>query len=199
MSEEKIILKAEDVRTYFPVKGALGQTVKEVKAVDGVSLALRQGETYGLVGESGCGKSTLGRTLIRLLEPTSGKITLFDQDITHLSKKEMLPFRRDVQIVFQDPYWSLNPRWLVKEIVAEPLDAYEKLRGQERLARVGQLLEMVAGMMHTNIRTNSPAANGSALQSPARLHLTPNWWCWMNRPRPSMCFLRRRYWSCCGN
>ena len=82
MSEEKIILKAEDVRTYFPVKGALGQTVKEVKAVDGVSLALRQGETYGLVGESGCGKSTLGRTLIRLLEPTSGKITLFDQDIT---------------------------------------------------------------------------------------------------------------------
>ena len=87
MSEEKIILKAEDVRTYFPVKGALGQTVKEVKAVDGVSLALRQGETYGLVGESGCGKSTLGRTLIRLLEPTSGKITLFDQDITHLSRK----------------------------------------------------------------------------------------------------------------
>lgn len=80
MSEEKIILKAEDVRTYFPVKGALGQTVKEVKAVDGVSLALRQGETYGLVGESGCGKSTLGRTLIRLLEPTSGKITLFDQE-----------------------------------------------------------------------------------------------------------------------
>lgn len=110
MTEEKIILKAEDVRTYFPVKGALGQTVKEVKAVDGVSLALRQGETYGLVGESGCGKSTLGRTLIRLLEPTSGKITLFDQDITHLSKKEMLPFRRDVQIVFQDPYTSLNPR-----------------------------------------------------------------------------------------
>lgn len=102
MSEGKIILKAEDVRTYFPVKGALGQTVKEVKAVDGVSLALRQGETYGLVGESGCGKSTLGRTLIRLLEPTSGKIMLFDQDITHLSKKEMLPFRRDVQIVFQE-------------------------------------------------------------------------------------------------
>ena len=80
MSEGKIILKAEDVRTYFPVKGALGQTVKEVKAVDGVSLALRRGETYGLVGESGCGKSTLGRTLIRLLEPTSGKITLFDKD-----------------------------------------------------------------------------------------------------------------------
>ena len=99
MSEEKIILKAEDVRTYFPVKGALGQTVKEVKAVDGVSLALRQGETYGLVGESGCGKSTLGRTLIRLLEPTSGKIMLFDQDITHLSKKEMLPFRRDVYLL----------------------------------------------------------------------------------------------------
>ena len=121
MSEEKIILKAEDVRTYFPVKGALGQTVKEVKAVDGVSLALRQGETYGLVGESGCGKSTLGRTLIRLLEPTSGKITLFDQDITHLSKKEMLPFRRDVQIVFQDPYTSLNPRQRVGDMLMEVL------------------------------------------------------------------------------
>lgn len=123
MSEGKIILKAEAVRTYFPVKGALGQTVKEVKAVDGVSLALRQGETYGLVGESGCGKSTLGRTLIRLLEPTSGKITLFDQDITHLSKKEMLPFRRDVQIVFQDPYTSLNPRQrigLARALILDP-------------------------------------------------------------------------------
>lgn len=135
MSEEKIILKAEDVRTYFPVKGALGQTVKEVKAVDGVSLALRQGETYGLVGESGCGKSTLGRTLIRLLEPTSGKITLFDQDITHLSKKEMLPFRRDVQIVFQDPYTSLNPRQRVGDMLMEVLAIHHIGDKNERMAR----------------------------------------------------------------
>lgn len=135
MSEGKIILKAEDVRTYFPVKGALGQTVKEVKAVDGVSLALRQGETYGLVGESGCGKSTLGRTLIRLLEPTSGKITLFDQDITHLSKKEMLPFRRDVQIVFQDPYTSLNPRQRVGDMLMEVLAIHHIGDKNERMAR----------------------------------------------------------------
>ena len=144
MTEEKIILKAEDVRTYFPVKGALGQTVKEVKAVDGVSLALRQGETYGLVGESGCGKSTLGRTLIRLLEPTSGKITLFDQDITHLSKKEMLPFRRDVQIVFQDPYASLDPRMTIGDIVGEGIDIHHLCaNAKERHDKIISLLERV--------------------------------------------------------
>ena len=143
MSEEKIILKAEDVRTYFPVKGALGQTVKEVKAVDGVSLALRQGETYGLVGESGCGKSTLGRTLIRLLEPTSGKITLFDQDITHLSKKEMLPFRRDVQIVFQDPYTSLNPRQRVGDMLMEVLAIHHISDKNERMARALDIMAQV--------------------------------------------------------
>ena len=143
MSEGKIILKAEDVRTYFPVKGALGQTVKEVKAVDGVSLALRQGETYGLVGESGCGKSTLGRTLIRLLEPTSGKITLFDQDITHLSKKEMLPFRRDVQIVFQDPYTSLNPRQRVGDMLMEVLAIYHIGDKNERMARALDIMAQV--------------------------------------------------------
>ena len=143
MSEEKIILKAEDVRTYFPVKGALGQTVKEVKAVDGVSLALRQGETYGLVGESGCGKSTLGRTLIRLLEPTSGKIMLFDQDITHLSKKEMLPFRRDVQIVFQDPYTSLNPRQRVGDMLMEVLAIHHIGDKNERMARALDIMAQV--------------------------------------------------------
>ena len=140
MTEEKIILKAEDVRTYFPVKGALGQTVKEVKAVDGVSLALRQGETYG---ESGCGKSTLGRTLIRLLEPTSGKITLFDQDITHLSKKEMLPFRRDVQIVFQDPYTSLNPRQRVGDMLMEVLAIHHIGDKNERMARALDIMAQV--------------------------------------------------------
>ena len=143
MSEGKIILKAEAVRTYFPVKGALGQTVKEVKAVDGVSLALRQGETYGLVGESGCGKSTLGRTLIRLLEPTSGKITLFDQDITHLSKKEMLPFRRDVQIVFQDPYTSLNPRQRVGDMLMEVLAIHHIGDKNERMARALDIMAQV--------------------------------------------------------
>ena len=143
MSEGKIILKAEDVRTYFPVKGALGQTVKEVKAVDGVSLALRQGETYGLVGESGCGKSTLGRTLIRLLEPTSGKITLFDQDITHLSKKEILPFRRDVQIVFQDPYTSLNPRQRVGDMLMEVLAIHHIGDKNERMARALDIMAQV--------------------------------------------------------
>lgn len=164
MTEEKIILKAEDVRTYFPVKGALGQTVKEVKAVDGVSLALRQGETYGLVGESGCGKSTLGRTLIRLLEPTSGKITLFDQDITHLSKKEMLPFRRDVQIVFQDPYTSLNPRQRVGDMLMEvrrftiSATRTSGWRGRWTSWRRSACVRSIS----TVIRTSSPVVSGSA-------------------------------------
>lgn len=164
MSEGKIILKAEDVRTYFPVKGALGQTVKEVKAVDGVSLALRQGETYGLVGESGCGKSTLGRTLIRLLEPTSGKITLFDQDITHLSKKEMLPFRRDVQIVFQDPYTSLNPRQRVGDMLMEVLAIHHIGDKNERMARALESWRRSAcgRSISTVIRTSSLAVSGSA-------------------------------------
>lgn len=163
MSEGKIILKAEDVRTYFPVKGALGQTVKEVKAVDGVSLALRQGETYGLVGESGCGKSTLGRTLIRLLEPTSGKITLFDQDITHLSKKEMLPFRRDVQIVFQDPYTSLNPRQRVGDMLMEVLAIHHIGDKNERMARRWTSWHRSACVrsISTVIRTSFPVVSGS--------------------------------------
>lgn len=176
MSEEKIILKAEDVRTYFPVKGALGQTVKEVKAVDGVSLALRQGETYGLVGESGCGKSTLGRTLIRLLEPTSGKITLFDQDITHLSKKEMLPFRRDVQVVFQDPYTSLNPRQRVGDH-ADGSAGDSPYRRQERADGAGAGHHGAGRACGRNIsiaiRTSSPVVSGQRIGLARALILDP--------------------------
>ena len=125
------------------IPNSMSQIIVEVKAVDGVSLALRQGETYGLVGESGCGKSTLGRTLIRLLEPTSGKITLFDQDITHLSKKEMLPFRRDVQIVFQDPYTSLNPRQRVGDMLMEVLAIHHIGDKNERMARALDIMAQV--------------------------------------------------------
>ncbi len=143
MSQGDIILQAEDIRTYFPVKGSLGNKIKDVKAVDGVSLSLREGETYGLVGESGCGKSTLGRTLIRLLEPTSGRITLFGQDITHLSSKQMLPFRRDVQMVFQDPYTSLNPRQRVGDMLMEVLAIHHIGNASERMARALDMMSQV--------------------------------------------------------
>ena len=97
----------------------------------------------GIVGESGCGKSTLVNTILNLFEPTEGKVVFDGRDVFAEAKKGDHAFRRNVQIVFQDPYWSLNPRWLIKDIVAEPLDVYEKLGEAERLARVKELLEMV--------------------------------------------------------
>ncbi|MCQ2453596.1 MAG: ATP-binding cassette domain-containing protein [Clostridia bacterium] len=144
MSEKPIVLEAENVATWFPIRGAMGRVVNQVKAVDGVSLCLRQGETYGLVGESGCGKSTLGRTLIRLLEPTSGKVRLFGEDITHLSAKEMLRFRKDIQIVFQDPYTSLDPRQRVGSMLMEILKIHNiGATSDERMAIAMETLTQV--------------------------------------------------------
>ena len=196
MSEGKIILKAEDVRTYFPVKGALGQTVKEVKAVDGVSLALRQGETYGLVGESGCGKSTLGRTLIRLLEPTSGKITLFDQEITHLSKKEMLPFRRDVQIVFQDPYTSLNPRQRVGDMLMEVLAIHHIGDKNERMARALDIMAQVGLRPEHFYRYPHEFSGGQRQRIGLARALIRRLSCATSRCRRWMCRFSRRLSTC---
>ncbi len=116
------LLEVRDLKKYFPIhEGVFSRAAGEVRAVDGISFHIGRGETLGLVGETGCGKSTAGRTVLRLLEPTSGQILIDGEDITKLHAKALLPFRRRMQMIYQDPYASLNPRMTAGDIVAEPL------------------------------------------------------------------------------
>ncbi len=140
-----VLLEVKDVHTHFPIKGGLlGRQVGEVKAVNGVSFKLQRGKTLGLVGESGCGKTTLGRTILRLIEPTSGQIVYDGKDVTKATPEEMRLLRRKMQIIFQDPYSSLNPRMTVGEILTEPLVVHGLGGGKsERLAAAKELMEKV--------------------------------------------------------
>lgn len=138
------ILKINDLRMHFPVKGGVFLTAKSwCKAVDGVTLDIKEGETLGLVGESGCGKSTLGKCIVRLNTPTAGNIEFQDTDLATLSKRELKPIRRDIQMIFQDPAESLNARHTVGEIVEEPFVIHGIGSREERKKKVAALLERV--------------------------------------------------------
>jgi peptide/nickel transport system ATP-binding protein len=138
------LLQVKNLKKYFPIKGGiLSKTVGHVQAVDDISFDLYPGETVGLVGESGCGKSTAARTILRLIEPTGGEVVFEGQDILKLGKKPMRALRREMQIIFQDPYASLNPRMTVASIVGEPLEIHKIAKGRAKEERVANILEKV--------------------------------------------------------
>ena len=138
------ILEITDLKMHFPIRGGvMMKHVGDVKAVDGVSFSVKPGETLGLVGESGCGKSTLGKCLVRLYDPTAGRIVFQNHDITHMAQSQLRPMRQDIQMMFQDPAESLNSRFSVRQIVREPLDIQNLGSRQEREERVLSLLEKV--------------------------------------------------------
>lgn len=138
------VLEVSGLKKHFPLKkGLLRRTAGYVYAVDGVSFSVAEGETLGLVGESGCGKSTVARAVMRLVEPTAGSIRLGGRDVTHLGKAEMRPYRREMQIIFQDPFASLDPRMSAGDIVGEPLLVHGEARGSELNERVAALFKQV--------------------------------------------------------
>ncbi|HXK30134.1 MAG TPA: dipeptide ABC transporter ATP-binding protein [Candidatus Binatia bacterium] len=138
------LLEIRDLKKHFPVgEGLFSRNKGAVKAVDGVNLTVEEGETLGLVGESGCGKSTLGRTILRLIEPTGGEVSFQGKNLLALSQREMRDMRRQMQIIFQDPYASLNPRMRVGDIVGEGLEIHKLAKGKAKRERVFELLHQV--------------------------------------------------------
>jgi len=144
MKTQKELLKVTDLKQYFPIKGGiLGRTVNQVKAVDGVSFNVYEGETLSIVGESGCGKSTTGRAILRLDEPTDGEIEFGGQDLLSFNKREMNKQRKNMQIIFQDPYASINPRQTVRQILKEAMEIQNSVPKNERDDKVIELMDTV--------------------------------------------------------
>jgi oligopeptide transport system ATP-binding protein len=144
MSENNVILRVDNLKMYFPIRsGVFQRHIGDIKAVDGVSFEIVTGETLGLVGESGCGKTTTGRAIIRLYKPTGGHVHFEGQDMADLKGETLRKMRRKMQMIFQDPYASLNPRMSVYGIVSEPLTVHHVVSGQEKKDRVAELMELV--------------------------------------------------------
>lgn len=158
-----IVLEVQDLCKYFTAKKGFLSKKSYVKAVDKVSFTLRRGETLGLVGESGCGKTTTGRTILKLYNPTSGKIIFNGQDITNLSEKQMVPLRRKMQMIFQDPYASLDPRMTVGDIIGEAIDIHGLYKGEARTKRIRELLERV-GLVGDHINRYAHEFSGGQRQ-----------------------------------
>lgn len=138
------LLEVKGLKKYFPIKGGFfGKTVNHLKAVNDISFSIKRGETLGIAGESGCGKSTAGRAILRLHEPTDGKIYFEDQEITLLDKEDLRKKRIEMQLIYQDPYSSLNPRMTVGDIIGEPFEVYEKMSSKDKMDKVKELLNMV--------------------------------------------------------
>lgn len=145
VNRQEVLLEVKNLVKHFPItKGIIfSRQVGAVKAVDGISFTVRRGETLGLVGESGCGKTTTGRVILRLIEPTSGEVWFDGKNVPALSKDELRELRKDMQIIFQDPYASLNPRMTVGDIIGEPLHIHKLAKGKEREKRIQELLDVV--------------------------------------------------------
>jgi len=144
VSDSDLLLDVTNLKKYYPVtSGLFRRATRQVKAVDGVSFSVRRGETLGLVGESGCGKTTVAKSILRLIEPTGGEVVFDGRDILRLGNEDMRQVRREMQIIFQDPYASLNPRMSVGETIGEPLEVHGLAQGAEKEKRVQELLEVV--------------------------------------------------------
>ena len=189
------LIEVENLKKHYPVRSGLwGRVRASVKAVDGVSLKIMEGETLGVVGESGCGKTTLGRLLLRLVEATEGRVVYQGRDVLNVGARQMRELRRSMQIIFQDPYSSLNPRMTVGGIIGEALKIHELVPPERIDARVAELMELVGlqpsygGVTHMS----SPAVSANALVSRVPWPSSPSLLWLMSRYRHSTCLFRHK-------